>query len=342
MAGDGEPTVGVSWASTRSRTTGEARYGHTYRMPVRGLGGWIADKPRLTGLSLGNLHGAGRGTTLERLGGVPEEVFGRTGLAELTLSTLDLTQLPAGLAGMTSLVSLSLPGNSLRELPAALAGLAKLRRLRLGTYGKSAAPSGWRSQGNPDLGRLDPALRELDLHVLDATQCGLTQLDDVLPGWTGLRELRLPQSALRSLPPTIGAAAALRVLDVSAARELHELPPAIGDLPALAELDLSYTPLRTVPRPTGSLGTLQHLRLTGTQLTALPAWTTELTALDSIRFGRGALASYRDAAALLTRVVRPVQVTMATEHRRPPYPPDVEQAVATLTAAGHTVRLTVG
>lgn len=76
-----------------------------------------------------------------------------------------------------------------------------------------------------------------------------------------LEKLNLENSAIRSLPPSIGRLQNLNELGLIHTYELVNLPEEIGDLVNLTKLNLTESSLVSLPSSMGRLQNLKHLHL---------------------------------------------------------------------------------
>ena len=194
---------------------------------------------------------------------LPEGLFdGLTGLKKLDLFRNSLAGLPHGIFdSLNNLETLDLSGNSLTRLPEGIFdGLGLLEELRLSGNDLKSLPE-----------RIFDGLGSLE--HLDLSSNALDGLSEgVLDRLGRLKELRLSHNPLANLPERIfDQLGNLEHLDL-AGLYLYSLPEGIfqgtGNLESLR---LSFTLLANLPEGVfGELSNLEHLDLSGNSLTRLP------------------------------------------------------------------------
>ena len=90
-----------------------------------------------------------------------------------------------------------------------------------------------------------------------------------------MRELRLHDSTITSLPPSIGRLKNFEVLKLYETW-LRKLPEEIGDLSSLRKLDLNWSRKTSLPPSVGRLKNLGSLSIVETNITHLPEGVGEL------------------------------------------------------------------
>jgi Leucine-rich repeat (LRR) protein len=133
----------------------------------------------------------------QALGGVPEEVWGKTNLQTLVLADNDLTEISERVGGLRDLRMLDLGHNRLREIPA---GLGELEGLSDFLY-----------LHDNELTTLPPTLRRLRrLRYLNISENAFEVLPEAVTEMSGLIELRVTDNRLTGLPPSISRLVRLR------------------------------------------------------------------------------------------------------------------------------------
>lgn len=228
-------------------------------------------------------------TTLELthvdLKGFPKEVLELEQLTHLKLHGTFKAP-PAGIVRLQRLRRLQL-GGSVRRLPASMADMPALERLELNSA--HLLPEGLER------------LRQLKaLHLFYGR---FAELDDRFAGLEALEELSIagglgPQK-LRALPPSIGALARLRALDVGYNHELGALPDELCGLAALETLIAPWCGLERLPERLGALRALRRLELHQNRLEALPASFAQLTRLERLSLHHNRLRELPPGVGLL-------------------------------------------
>ena len=164
------------------------------------------------------------------LGGLLGGIGELTGLEELNLAEMRLTELPAAIGRLARLRVLDISGNRFSALPVELGDLGSLTVLR----------AGWLTCPVPDaIARLSE-LEELDLsHRESATDEPSVPFPTVVTRLPRLRKLNLSASALGSVPDELLSLAGLEELNLAAA--LGHVPrlPDLSRLPRLRVLRMS-------------------------------------------------------------------------------------------------------
>ena len=194
-----------------------------------------------------------------KLGGLPEQLWGLTGLKRLNLKFTDLTTLPGEIGQLSFLGELDLSGNqNLEALPKQLFDLKNLKWLNLSGINLTTLPG--------EIGRLT-FLEGLDL----SCNRELEALPEQLWGLTSLKRLNLKFTNLTTLSGKIGQLTSLEELDLFFNRNLKAFPEQACDLASLKGLGLGNINLITLPEKIGQLTSLEKLDLSCNQnLGALP------------------------------------------------------------------------
>ncbi|CAN6293359.1 unnamed protein product [Urochloa humidicola] len=95
-------------------------------------------------------------------------------------------------------------------------------------------------------------------------------MPSTLGSLTSLRELRIANNRLDSLPIEIGSLKHLQIL-IANNNRITTLPSSIGDCESLTEVDLSSNLLTELPEAFGKLCNLKVLHLRNNGLTSLPS-----------------------------------------------------------------------
>ena len=121
--------------------------------------------------------------------------------------------------------------------------------------------------------------------IIDLTGVGLTRLPERfmqrLQEYSELKELRLGNNALISVPESLCSLRALRNLSLYI-NQLTSVPESLGNLKELTNLSLNSNQLTTVPKSLGNLRALTTLWLDNNQLSTLPESLGNLEALRSL------------------------------------------------------------
>lgn len=188
-------------------------------------------------------------TTLRRLslagndylGALDDRIGELTGLEELNIANVGLTQLPPAIGSLRELRVLDISGNRFESLPEEIGDLARLEVLRA---------AGLTCPVPEALGRLR-ALRELDLTGMSPQERSPVAFPLPVTRLTGLRTLSLMHVWLASVPDELLALTSLEELDLrgSLSARLERLPD-LARLPRLRVLRLSgNTPWTYQPEP---------------------------------------------------------------------------------------------
>ena len=247
----------------------------------------------------------------------------RTGQDALSLTGLDLTELPESLSGLTALTKLDLGLNQLTALPESLGGLTALTTLTLADNQLTALPE--------SLGGLT-ALTILSLRGND-----LTALPESLGGLTALTWLDLDGNQLTALPESLGGLTALTRLDLRG-NQLTAVPESLGGLTALTWLNLDGNPLVSPPADVVAAGTEAVLAfLRAGRAGTVPQWSAKLMVVGQERVGKTSLVK-----ALFGRDHDPGEPTthgLRVEGLDLPHPsrPDVTMAVSVWDFGGQDI-----
>jgi hypothetical protein len=140
-------------------------------------------------------------------------------------------------------------------------------------------------------------LKELRLHDND-----LVSLPPEIGLLTNLQHLGLEGNKLTSIPPEIGRLNNLLFLYLGV-NELTSIPPEIGQLTNLQTLNLSNNKLTSLPPEIGRLTNLQKLYLSNNKLTSLPPEIGRLTNLQSLWLRSNNLTSISPEIGRLTNLI---------------------------------------
>eukprot|EP00039_Didymoeca_costata_P016711 m.303756 g.303756 ORF g.303756 m.303756 type:complete len:429 (+) comp16436_c7_seq1:420-1706(+) len=174
---------------------------------------------------------------------ISSHIFHYQTLHFLDLSCNAIESVPPGIGCLTALVHLNLSQNRIRSLPHEISKLHHLVKLDVSSNALSELPEGvW--------GEL-----------------------------VAMRELRVLDNELRTLPPSLMDLRGLQKLNV-AQNKLESLPHDIGRLENLEVLNCGKNMLRVVPRSLGQLHKLWFIFLGDNQLTELPI---EMCSMSSLR-----------------------------------------------------------
>ena len=189
----------------------------------------------------------------------PPWLFQMKHLESISLSDLNLKEIPHGLGQLHNLQMIDVSGNQIQKLPVDWNQLP-LQRCIL------------RENPRLQLGR-DNHLTALEL---DGEQ--FTKNQSTICQMTSLRSLVLSFGDLTELPQTIRNLQQLETLDLGC-NAFTKLPSNIGALTALKELDLSSNQLTKVPSVIQKLSNLEILSLSDNELETLPAFLSNLAHL---------------------------------------------------------------
>ena len=178
-----------------------------------------------------------------------------SGVTELRLSGLGLTELPPEIGQLISLQGLSLEDNELTGLPSEIGRLNNLHRLNLQLNHLTALL--------PEIGQL----HNLQLLLLASNQ--LTTLPPEIGQLSNLQELYLNDNQLTNLPAEIGQLNNLQALFLGG-NQLTILPPEIGQLHNMMWLSLHHNQLAFLPAEVNLLSRLCVLDLQANNLRNLP------------------------------------------------------------------------
>jgi internalin A len=207
----------------------------------------------------------------EKIGTAPNEVvYFEDYVLNLSLSKLDLPQVPSEIWQLTQLQRLDLSGNRLSQLPPEIGKLTHLRVLTLDGNRLSQLP--------PEIGKLTHLWKLiLSSNNLSLLPIEIWQLSD-------LQELYLRNNRLPYLHHDMGKLLNLQLLDLNYNR-LSQLPPEIGQLSRLEKLYLNSNHLSHLPPEVGQLSNLQIFTLSRNQLKHLPTQIGKLNSLYKFELG---------------------------------------------------------
>jgi hypothetical protein len=204
-------------------------------------------------------------------------------------------QLEAECLTFTSITNLSLDSLELSELPASIGTLSRLTRFSLtSNWFFNEEDERERDEEEQGAGMLTTlpdsigALTRLTRLQLEGNH--LTALPDTMGSLLALKELHVENNCLATLPDSICALTGLTELNLSCNR-LTALPDAIGRLVGLTHLNLMLQSLdctaqagtlRRLPDSIGALKGLKHLDLSANALTRLPDTICALTQVDEL------------------------------------------------------------
>ncbi|GIH04217.1 hypothetical protein Rhe02_22840 [Rhizocola hellebori] len=211
----------------------------------------------------------------------------RTRATSLSLSGLELREIPAELAAVTTLTRLNLRNNRLSVLPDWLGNLTSLTTLELGGNQLTALPD-W-------MGNLT------NLTTLELGSNQLTAVPETLGNLTNLTTLGLDANQLTALPETLGNLTNLTILELGN-NQLSAIPDWLGNLTNLATLGLSDNQLTALPDTLRNLTNLTILELSHNQLTALPDAVCNLVGLGFLNAGNNRLTVLPDEIGALTEL----------------------------------------
>jgi Leucine-rich repeat (LRR) protein/GTPase SAR1 family protein len=211
----------------------------------------------------------------------------RLGATNLSLSGMEITELPESLGQLTQLKALDLRYNKLSPLPESLGQLTQLKALDLSYNQLSSLPE--------SLGQLT------QLQALDLSSNQLSSLPESLGQLKQLQALDLSSNQLSSLPESLGQLTKLQDLNLSS-NQLSSLPEALGQLTQLQALDLSSNQLSSLPESLGQLTKLQELNLSSNEFSSLPEWLRQLTRLQALFLRSNQLSSLPEWLGQLTKL----------------------------------------
>lgn len=169
-------------------------------------------------------------------------------VVELTLSRMDLEELPELVFACKNLLRLDLSHNRLADLPDRFADLPLLTRLNLQDNLLTELPDSMAK------------LSQVEQAHLQANQ--LRSLPTWINEWKAIRSLRLDHNPVKLLPEGLGGCVHLAELSLREA-QLQDLPDALFSLEQLNYLDLRYNEFRQLPRKLGGMPALREVLLTG-------------------------------------------------------------------------------
>ena len=121
--------------------------------------------------------------------------------------------------------------------------------------------------------------------------------------FVNLRDLRIEETAIRSLPPEIGTLSKLENFECVRNGQLTQLPPEIGDLSRLRLLNCYDNQLTSLPPEIGDLSQLRELNCGFNQLTSLPPQIGRLSQLRVFSCSKNQLTSLPEEIANLKQLV---------------------------------------
>ncbi|WVZ59161.1 hypothetical protein U9M48_009353 [Paspalum notatum var. saurae] len=154
---------------------------------------------------------------------------------------------------------LDISNNSIKEIPHKISALKSLNKLLLTANDITDENLCWEG-----LSCLQKLLN------LSLSENRLISLPSILGSLISLRELRVANNSLDSLPKEIGLLKHLEIL-IASNNRITSLPSSIGDCESLTEVDLSSNLLTELPEAFGSLYKLKVLHIRNNGLTSLPA-----------------------------------------------------------------------
>jgi hypothetical protein len=121
----------------------------------------------------------------------------------------------------------------------------------------------------------------LDFTNKKAGTTGITRLMPSIGRLTALKELRLANNSLTTLPDELANCKSLVFLDIGS-NQMTALPQVIGKLSSLEKLDIRYNGLTEFPEVVLELNNLWYLQMWGNYLTGLPESLGKLTKLKEL------------------------------------------------------------
>jgi GTPase SAR1 family protein len=199
------------------------------------------------------------------------EAARQEGATELTLSSMQLTELPEAIAALTQLQSLNLSHNELTALPEAIAALTQLTELSLIENQLTTLPKSFSELSQ---------LKRLWFAALGGNGNPLNQLPDCLQLLRGLEVLQVNDCQLKSLPNWLGELTQLQTLTISNNHLTNgQLPACTQLLKKIRSITASNCQLIFLPKQLGELQELEELTLDNNYLTDLPISLGQLTKL---------------------------------------------------------------
>ncbi len=165
----------------------------------------------------------------------------REGTTTLSLSYMQLRELPPELFALTKLKTLKSNNNSIKNIPADIKNLRNLRILKCYDNHIHNLP--------PEIGHLR------NLTELDLGSNGLTALPKEVGDLRKLKKLACRRNQLSELPKEIGKLRQLQYLWLRG-NNITQLPSQIGDLGNLRDLDLRWNQISYLPKSVGKLNSL--------------------------------------------------------------------------------------
>ena len=228
------------------------------------------------------------GTVFSMQGTLPSELGKLTALTELVLTEHNLVEgpIPHELVNLTHLVRLDLSGNSLvGPIPAELFNLRELKWLFLNN-------NNLRGPIPPELFTNLSSLEALGLGNRYGGNDWMGPIPPEIGRAKNLRVLQLSTAGLTGLiPPEIGALSNLRHLDLRRNQLTGPIPPEFGQLERLETLWLGENELtESIPAELGRLPELRHLALNDNQLSgSIPTEMGKLGGLEILDLENNAL-----------------------------------------------------
>ncbi|EMI55076.1 leucine-rich repeat domain-containing protein [Rhodopirellula sallentina] len=198
----------------------------------------------------------------------------RSGKRKLKIANIPLEELTPEICTIEGLESLSLSSLNVRELPDWVGTLTDLTELSIRQV--------------PLTSSLDCICNLTNLQVLDISGLRVAKLPANLGALRALTHLRIHSCQFDSLPDSIGELDCLIELEVVNAR-LATLTRHIGNLQSLCRLDLSKNKLTNVPDELGAVSHLKFLNLSENNIEVLPNEISDLEELEILKVSMNSL-----------------------------------------------------
>src|ERR1044072_5459094 len=241
---------------------------------------------------------------------LPPELFELSNLIRLQLNDNEITIIPDEFSVFTQLRILWFQNNKITEIPKAICQLFSLQELSLSSNQISVLPDAFSDLSNlkklflynNNLGAIPEVICNIpNLEKLFLDNIQTTSIPDAISRLVKLQDLKLRSNKINSVSSSVKRLKNLIDLDLSE-NELEFLPEEIGDIPNLETLALNDNKIAVIPGVISKLSQLYRLSLRHNQITAIPDVIGDFRNLVSLNLDDNQISMIPDAIGRLSKL----------------------------------------